>query len=376
LTESASELVVTDKPLASKAVALRYPPIYPYPYYQSRFFKGQETPTGALPIDPSRVKVYTEHPLIRGRLMSDFDKINIERSGFMVGEYVAFPERQLLMDRNGVCISINFPWDVAPLPNHLWEVLNYPAFWDLRQRLLDSWDTIPVVENAAVLGHVYVANYYHFTYEALQILRLIESYDVKNLVVSTDFLAQPFQKHLFLRAVGDRTIFAGGEVVRVRNPVVAQGCQSLTAVQWLRNITGALPEAGNKRYYVRRSPEKFRSSTNISETPEFLEFLRKYGFETIDFGNGENSISEQIAMMKDAAVVLSPHGAGLTNISYLSAPLTIIEIFGRDVVSASFMQIAVCLGFDYHGFICDEADDQECMVVDIGKLSNIMDELS
>jgi capsular polysaccharide biosynthesis protein len=279
----------------------------------------------------------------------------------------------MLMNRSGVVVSINYAWDCAPLPGRLWDTVNLPAFWDARAHLQATWDTYPVVEHCAVMGHCYGRNYYHFTYETIQELRLFDAYDVRNLVVAPGLVGRAFQKDLFERAGAGKILYGGNEVVRVVDPVVAQTYQSPTGVHWLRAVMGLETPPGKRRYYVRRTPEAFRKGNNISETPEFLALLARYGFETIDFGNGENSIAQQVAMMRDAGVILAAHGAGLSNLGYLTAPLTVIEVFGRDVLSSSFLQLSVCLGFDYHAVLCDESDEMQCMVVDPQRLSAILD---
>lgn len=60
---------------------------------------------------------------------------------------------------------------------------------------------------------------------------------------------------------------------------------------------------GGRRYFIKRSPAKSRLGNNIAETPEFKQFLAKWNFEAVDFGNGEYSIEEQIQKLSGASVI-------------------------------------------------------------------------
>jgi hypothetical protein len=352
---------------------LFFPPVYPFSYYFSQHFNSRhEKPFSYLPFDSSNTLVYSATPLLRNRLLSDFEKVTFDRSGFMVGEYVALSDGLFLMDRKGNCISINFPNDSSMMARHPFETVNTQEFWHYRQTVLDNWNQFSVVENGSIWSHIYHDNYYHFTYEFLQKARLTEPYRITNIVIPPEILKKQFQRDLLSRALGDRTIIPGGYPIRMINPILADAWQSHEGLWWLRNTMKFSASPGKNRYYVRRAPRVGRGANNISESAEFLEFLRRHNFKAIDFGNGEIPVSNQIDMLRDAAVIISPHGAGMTNISYLHSPLAVIEYFGRRVLSASFMQISISLGFKYYGIIGEHEDKDQCIVPDIKLLDEIM----
>ena len=96
---------------------------------------------------------------------------------------------------------------------------------------------------------------------------------------------------------------------------------------WLRGkMNIARPQAAGV-LLVRRESGQASHRRQIAAGPEFLDLLARYGFETVDFGSGEHTIEQQVEMLSGAEVVLAPHGAGLTNLTYLNAPLTLIEVF-------------------------------------------------
>lgn len=349
-----------------------YPPIYPYSFFHSRRFHGHTRPVTYLPLAGQDVEIHSQTPLLHGRLIADFDRMMFERVGIMMGEYIALDEGLFLMDRQGTCISINFPWDSALLAQMPYLTVNQPNFWIHRQSLIDNWDAIPKIENGTVFSHIYFSNYYHFTFELLQSARLMAGYGVDKVIMPPPILEQLFQRDLMARALGETGVIRGGRPIRMVDPVVTQTYQSPEGLWWLRRTMTFSARPGRKRYYIRRETQTKRRGNNISESPAFLAFLDRHGFTGIDFGNGEKAVAEQIAMLDGAAVIIAPHGAGLTNIAYLDAPLTLIEVFSRAVLSASFMQLAINLGFAYRGIICEEVGEDEGMVVDIDLLEAIM----
>src|SRR6202011_1991674 len=97
------------------------------------------------------------------------------------------------------------------------------------------------------------------------------------------YLTKPAHRELVQRAVGDRNVLPYSGPIRVRNPLLAHTYLSYEGLMRLRSVAKMTCKPGLKRYYLRR----FRSTRvggfgGVSEDPAFLEFLAKYGFETID----------------------------------------------------------------------------------------------
>ena len=289
----------------------------------------------------------------------------------MLGEYVAMEDGLLLIDRRGNTISINLPEGFITART-VFDSVNTREFWERRQSLLENWDSMPLVEDAAVFSHVYHNNYYHFTFEFMQNIRLLAAYEASHVIIPRAILRLKFQLDLARRGLGDRKVIFPDAPVRVKNSILIQSWQSYEGLRWIRQLMGIKAAPGGRRYFIKRSPAKSRLGNNIAETPEFKQFLAKWNFEAVDFGNGEYSIEEQIQKLSGASVIFSPHGAGLTNLSYLNPPLTIVEIFSRHVLSASFIQIAVALGFKYYGHISEHVDEAGSIVPDIPQLEKIM----
>ena len=67
----------------------------------------------------------------------DFDRCPVERSGIMLGEYVAMEDGLLLIDRRGNTISINLPEGFITART-VFDSVNTREFWERRQSLLKN----------------------------------------------------------------------------------------------------------------------------------------------------------------------------------------------------------------------------------------------
>lgn len=354
-------------------MSLVYPPIYPWSAFESRrFLSRHQAPIVPEMDGPGRVHVHAASGAMRQRLLSEYDRVLFERVGVLQGEYGVSADGLQLFDRGGACISVNFPNEFSAVARMPFDNANDPVLRVNRQELYSDWDQVPLVERAAVFSSIYHNNYYHFSFELVQKFRLLRQFDVENVFLPTDIVNLPFQRDLTLRAAGARVLLPLSYAVRVRDPVIVQTYQSAEGLGWLRSLyQGAAAPAGRK-YYVRRNPLKKRRGNNISETAAFQRLLEAHGFTVIDFGNGETPIQEQIHMLDGASVVLAAHGAGLTNLAYLQSPARVIEVFGRAVLSTSFMRISTALGLDHHVIISDDLDDDGNIVVEVDQLEAIL----
>ncbi len=112
----------------------------------------------------------------------------------------------------------------------------------------------------------------------------------------------------------------------------------------------------------------------MSEAPDFRSFLIDHEFETVEFG-GDLSVEQQIRLLDGAGVILASHGAALTNLLYLNAPLLVIEVVGARTARANFIHLANFLGFHYWGVFSHSYDDANNIVVDVEQLREAMKEI-
>lgn len=92
-----------------------------------------------------------------------------------------------------------------------------------------------------------------------------------------------------------------------------------------------------RRIYVPRRNVGMRRVVNEAAVEEAL---RPLGFEVFD--NAEHSMREQVRAFRDAEMIVSPHGAGLSNIAYCDPGTTVVELVpeGYDQGVTSYRSLA------------------------------------
>ncbi len=107
--------------------------------------------------------------------------------------------------------------------------------------------------------------------------------------------------------------------------------------------------------YVSRNESSMRRILNEND---LLPGLRDMGFHIIS--PGKLSLAEQIEAFRNARIVLSPHGAGLTNIIFCRPNTTLIEIFPEGGVHGSaFLRIASQLNFSYYYVVGQKVENRQ-----------------
>jgi len=102
-----------------------------------------------------------------------------------------------------------------------------------------------------------------------------------------------------------------------------------------------------RKIFLKRDPSRGRFISNFSSIEPVLE---KYGIEIVDAEN--LSMEDQIILFSEAALIIGPHGAGLTNMLYRSSTkCSIIEIFPEGFIPVHYYWLAKELNFDYTAFL-------------------------
>ncbi|AMJ95886.1 hypothetical protein AVL56_17275 [Alteromonas stellipolaris] len=103
------------------------------------------------------------------------------------------------------------------------------------------------------------------------------------------------------------------------------------------------------RLFINR-PSGRRGIENKSET---LEILNAFKFRKVELES--LSISEQATLFSNTEIIVSPHGAGLSNLIFCKKGTTVIEIFGERYGTPAFAILAAALGLNYIAMF-DNAD--------------------
>jgi len=306
-------------------------------------------------------------------ILAYFDRVTYERMGVLHGDYMLV-NGALLVARDGTVIKSNLAWEEEWGNNQICdEFCASESFVTFRRDVSSIWDELILVEKPIVLSHCYSQNYFHWSLEAVTRNRFFAGYDDHPLIVQPGDLHHVFQKELFSRTSGGKTPFIQDRAaIKVRDPILSHEIMSENSIRWLRETMNIpVHNQGSKRIYLRRTP-RYRPGGSLAETVEFLMFLREYGFEAIDFSYQEFTIEEQVRMLENSSVILAPHGAALTNLTYLNPALSVIEIISPRTPRALYMHIASTLGFHYYGVYSNQLDEEEKIILDIEELRTIM----
>ena len=134
-----------------------------------------------------------------------------------------------------------------------------------------------------------------------------------------------------------------------------------------------------RRLYIPRRNVKMRQVVNEGALEAALKRL---GFEVFD--NGEHNVREQVRAFRDAAIIVSPHGAGLANIVYCDPGTPVVELIpeGYDQGVTSYRSLSDLFDLRYTQLFAREAapdrKGNRCnsdIEVDIAELTQVLGEL-
>lgn len=148
--------------------------------------------------------------------------------------------------------------------------------------------------------------------------------------------------------------------------------------QYLRNeFLGKVKiqkEGKHKRIYISREDAYHRKVLNEADVFSVLE---KYGFKLVKLST--LSFTEKIELFHCAEMIVSPHGAGLTNLIFCNPGTKIIEMFTPTYLMPCFHIISNHMDLDYYGLIGENVTPdasglklKDPIVVDIGKLEKTL----
>jgi capsular polysaccharide biosynthesis protein len=147
---------------------------------------------------------------------------------------------------------------------------------------------------------------------------------------------------------------ADGRALRIERlfhagPVAMTGDHEPDALRWIRDriwngVLGGAPAANRRRrLYLTRRGGRARAVTNEAELQPALSAR---GFEMVRADR--LSFDEQVRLFADAAVVVAPHGAALTNLLWSPPGVRILELFEPGTLRRCYWSLAHHLGHSYH----------------------------
>ena len=98
--------------------------------------------------------------------------------------------------------------------------------------------------------------------------------------------------------------------------------------------------------------------------------LKKYDFEVIE--PADFSIDESIAIMEETALLVSLHGAALTNILFMQKDTHVIEFVALEETYPFFCALASALEVNYEYFACQETPEWSEYLLDVNAFEQFL----
>lgn len=199
-------------------------------------------------------------------------------------------------------------------------------------------------------------NYYHFLYDAVARYGIFEDALPGEQV---DAIVVPhqagYQKQIlelagitgrFIQPRADRTVRADRLLVPSTPNQDLDAPRSAT--EWLRK---RLPPSGRTgtptRLYLSRGQQP--GARRYLQEPELWPRLEAQGFVMLD--PGTLSVQEQIDVFFGAEVIIAPHGAALTNITFSRPGVRVLEMFAGTYVHLGLWTIAEAVGGVHYRYL-------------------------
>ncbi len=220
-------------------------------------------------------------------------------------------------------------------------------------------------------------NYYHwFVYHLPKLVLLKELHKNKSLIIPA-WQYYPGYARASLEQLGftdEKIIEPTADTVLVDElviPIVASHDPRLvraTAEALFPNVRSN----NRKNIYISRKKAERRRVVNEDQVITYLESV---GFVTI-FAE-ELSLWEQIAFMRDARIIISPHGAGLTNMIFAPRGTHVVEFVNPGFPSSDYYALATSLDHQYWLFLADDASKdgdpiERDMYIEIDRLDKLL----
>lgn len=220
------------------------------------------------------------------------------------------------------------------------------------------------LEKAIIITGPFHYNYYHWILDILPKFKILQELFEVNEVVpvllpkttknfQTESLSiankELFNDRLTFYYCGDNLTYSISELTII--PLMSRTSEiSRLKLDYLHKIF--------KKYYNEKSLAKkktylLRKNTSnkreILNEKELAQELIKLNFNIIDLS--KLTIKEQAKVISDSEIIVSPHGASLTNLIFSKQRITLIEIFHESYINPVFQTICKEKNINYHSYI-------------------------
>jgi hypothetical protein len=238
--------------------------------------------------------------------------------------------------------------------------------WDVSLEYVDSYrehsifnvgNLSPVThhyDTIADLTHVGSNNYYHWMYETIPKIHLLEQSRIgtNSFILKGENLSFQSETLSYLNIRKENIINTYDNFhIEAENLVVPS--QPLWPTKWaydfLRNIF--LKEFTNPNFTPKRIYISRNKTRRILNEDQLIDLISKYGFIKFELEN--MSVVEQVKLFSGAEFIIAPHGAGLTNLTFSIPGTKVLEIFPPTFIHCYYWLISSFGNLDYNFVVGD-----------------------
>ncbi|GAA3828132.1 glycosyltransferase family 61 protein [Nocardioides panacisoli] len=279
---------------------------------------------------------------------------------FERGRHAEVPARYVLDVRDGRLVG-DFGATVTPGGILDYQTSGYFGLAGWREHPVFLHPRLPAVEQVdgtvlSLTTRGTAGNYYHFLYDAVARYGIFEDALPGERV---DAIVVPHQSGYqqqilelagipgpYLQPRADRTFRADRLLVPSTPNQDLDAPRSAT--EWLRK---RLPPSGRTgtppRLYLSRGQQP--GGRRYLQEPELWPRLERQGFVMLD--PGTLTVQEQIDVFHNAEVIVAPHGAALTNITFSQPGVRVLEMFAGTYVHLGLWTIAEAVGGVHYRYL-------------------------
>jgi hypothetical protein len=236
-------------------------------------------------------------------------------------------------------------------------------------------------ENYALIFNVWSSGYHHFITETLLKAVLFKE-DLKSKVIiippnSPNFIKESLNKIHKFEYIELNTPFFLKKLTFIDNP--NSGYYDYENLFALKSFfVNPKSKETNTKIYLSRKNARSRKILNENE---LVIFLKKSGFKIVE--TDDMKFDEQITLFSEANFLISPHGAGLTNMIFMKEASSIIELIPEESpndlyeYNLCYERMSCTLKYNYRNLPCKREDvtvpfDMCNLIIDIDKLELII----
>jgi hypothetical protein len=318
-------------------------------------------------------------------VVSNAGELPVALNEKLLSRYTTFPS-QIIRIQDALVTSDGVAYSALRLEN---ASLVWPRFeidfgnaYLLRQ--LASKKKVAAGKNevlALPFDHWSATNYYHWMIDTLPRLLILEKSAPDCTVLLPEAGASYITETLSLFSFVKYRVIKKDQVVTARQLLVPM----LTAASGLQNPLHIREIVGRiKRSISSQSQKPFRKvyvsrerqRRKVRNEQDLLQMIQAKGYELHFFE--DLNFREQVQLMSETAVLLTPHGANMTNLMFMNEETTVIELGNNQVPNPCYRTLANSVGLEYFYEPCSTGEvfhEHGDITVDLDSLSASLEKI-